>query len=91
MGNWLENSDLMQLTIEECVLQQYDLETGELVWSEGNYKFRVDVWDNDEDEGVDVLQIRVYDKIGLLWYEAGFDPYGFLQGGNIVIHIDKKK
>ena len=75
----------------KCVVQQYNSKTGELVWSEGNYRLRVDVWDEDKDGGVDVFQIRVYDKIGLIYHEAGFDPLGILQGGNIVIHIDKKK
>ena len=76
----------------KCVVQQYNSETGEMLWDEGNYNLRIDVWDNAEEEEVDdVFQIRVYDKNGLLYYEAGFDPYGFLQGGNIVIHIDEKK
>jgi hypothetical protein len=75
----------------KCVVQQYDSRTGELIWSEGNYRFRVDVWDNDDTEGIDVLQIRVYDKIGLVYHEAGIEPYGFLQGGNIVIHTAKKE
>ena len=71
----------------KCVVQQYNSITGELLWSEGNYNFRVDVWDND---GTDVYQIHVYDKIGLVYYEAGFDPLGFLQGGNIVIHTRRE-
>ncbi len=74
----------------KCVVQQYNSETGELLWGSGNYQLRVDVWDDDKDGGVDVFQIRVLDKNGLVWHEAGFDPYGFLQGGNITIHIDKK-
>jgi PKD repeat protein len=75
----------------KCVVQQYDLETGELIWSDGNYKIRVDVWGSDKDEGGDVFQIRVYDKIGLIYHEAGIEPYGLLQGGNIVIHISKEE
>ncbi|RDE16934.1 MAG: hypothetical protein C4K47_00630 [Candidatus Thorarchaeota archaeon] len=75
----------------KCVVQQYNSVTGELLWSEGNYNLRIDVWDNAEEGLGDVFQIRVYDKNGVLWHEAGFGPYGFLQGGNIVIHIDKKE
>ena len=75
----------------KCVVQQYNSKTGEMVWGEGNYMLRIDVWDEDKDGGEDVFQIRIYDKIGLIYHEAGFDPYGFLQGGNIVIHSDKKK
>ncbi|OLS19674.1 MAG: hypothetical protein ThorAB25_29130, partial [Candidatus Thorarchaeota archaeon AB_25] len=77
----------------KCVVEQYDLETGVLLWSGGNHKVRVDVWDNAEDEDLeDVIQIRVYDKNGLIYHVAGFDPLcGVLQGGNIVIHTDKKK
>lgn len=74
----------------KCVVQKYNPETEELVWDEGNYKFRVDVWDNDGDGGVDVYQIRVLDKNGVPFHEAGFDPLGELQGGNIVIH-DKRR
>jgi hypothetical protein len=75
----------------KCVIQKYNPATGELVWGEGNYKFRVDVWDNDPDGGVDVYQIRVWDKNGVVFHEAGFDPIGYLQGGNILIHEEKKK
>ena len=75
----------------KCVVQRYNSETGELEWGEGNYRMRIDVWDGEEDDNTDVFQIRVYDKNGIVYYEAGFDPYGHLMGGNIVIHIDKKK
>jgi len=70
----------------KCVVQKYNPETGALVWDEGNYKFRVDVWDNDSDGGVDFYQIRVLDKNGVQFHEAGFHPLGELQGGSIVIH-----
>ncbi|MFX0185438.1 MAG: hypothetical protein ACFE95_20335 [Candidatus Hodarchaeota archaeon] len=48
-------------------------------------------WDDDENEGIDVYQIRVLDKNELVFYEAGFNPLGELQGGNIVIHFDTKE
>ncbi len=101
-GEWdyiVKSNAWIGLAIEEghayfeakCVVQKYNPATGELVWAGGNYKFRVDVWDNDSDGGVDVYQIRVLDKNGVLFHEAGFDPLGELQGGNIVIHDKRKK
>jgi hypothetical protein len=74
----------------KCTIQKFNIETGELVWDEGNYQFRVDVWDNDENGGIDAYQIRVLDKNGLIFYEAGFSPSGELQGGNILIHFETK-
>ncbi len=71
----------------KCVAQMFNSETGELAWAEGNYQFRVDVWDNEE--GPDVYQIRVHDKHGLVYHEAGFAPLGYLDGGNIAIHEEK--
>ena len=83
----------MNYTIFEakCNIKQLNAKTGEIIWTEGNYKLIIEAWDHSQDGKEDVFQIRVYDKIGLIYYEAGFDPYGFLYGGNIVIHIDKKK
>jgi len=75
----------------KCVVQRFNSATGELVWAEGNYQFRVDVWDNDESGGIDVYQIRVLDKNGLTYHEAGVNPMGYLQGGNIIIHLAKTK
>jgi hypothetical protein len=75
----------------KCTVQQFNSRTGELVWDEGNYQLRIDVWDGEEDGEPDEFQIRVYDKNGVVWHEAGFDPRGYIQGGNIVIHRDKEK
>ncbi len=75
----------------KCTVQQFNSKTGELVWGEGNYQLRIDVWDGEEDGEPDEFQIRVYDKNGVVWHEAGFSPRGYLQGGNIVIHRDKEK
>jgi hypothetical protein len=70
----------------KCTVQMYNPATGEVVWSTGNYTFRVDALDNNKPGGTDVYQIRVLDKNGVVFHEAGFNPYGYLQGGNIVIH-----
>ncbi|MFW9964811.1 MAG: OmpL47-type beta-barrel domain-containing protein [Candidatus Sifarchaeia archaeon] len=75
----------------KCTVQNYNTETGELLWDEGNYQFRVDVWDNDESGGIDVYQIRVLDKDGLVFHEVGFYPLGLLGGGNIAIHLEKEE
>ncbi|MFW9816964.1 MAG: NosD domain-containing protein, partial [Candidatus Thorarchaeota archaeon] len=72
----------------KCTVQKFNSLTGELIWDEGNYQFRVDVWDNDEAGGVDVYQMRVLDKYGVMFYEVGFNPVGYLEGGNIIIHKD---
>lgn len=70
----------------KCVVQKYNPETGELLWAEGNYQFRVDTWDNTPNGGIDVYQIRIRDKNGVVYHEAGFSPYGYLQGGNVIVH-----
>ena len=36
--------------------------------------------------GRDIFQIQIFDKYGLVVYEAGVDPVGYLCRGNIVIH-----
>jgi hypothetical protein len=67
--------------------------TGE-VWSEGNHKFRVDIWDNTgktANGGIDTYYIIVYDKDGVsIFHRAGALPpgtAGTLQGGQIVVHV----
>ena len=75
----------------KCNVKKVDCSTGEIIWEEGNYRLIIEAWDHSKDGKGDVIQIRVLDKIGLIFYESGFDPYGHLLGGNIVIHIDKKE
>ncbi|MHA1508705.1 MAG: OmpL47-type beta-barrel domain-containing protein, partial [Promethearchaeota archaeon] len=74
----------------KCNVKKIDRSTGEIIWEEGNYRLVIEAWDNSNNGKEDVIQIRVYDKIGIVFHEAGFDPYGILGGGNIVIHIDEK-
>jgi hypothetical protein len=74
----------------KCNVKQVDRNTGEIVWEEGNYRLIIEAWDHSKDGKGDIIQIRVLDKIGLVYYESGYDPFGFLCGGNIVIHIDEK-
>ena len=75
----------------KCNVKQVNAITGEIVWEEGNYRLIIEAWDHSKDGKGDIIQIRVYDRIGILYSEIGFDPYGYLIGGNIVIHIDEKK
>ncbi|MBN2228585.1 MAG: hypothetical protein JW779_03255 [Candidatus Thorarchaeota archaeon] len=101
-GDWLsiiKSNAWIGMAIEEdhaffegrCTIQKYNSETGELLWDVGNYQFRVDVWDVDESGGIDVYQIRVLDKNGLVFHEIGFAPIGYLGGGNIAIHLEKEE
>ena len=55
------------------------LEQAEKVKIEHGYSIRSEV---DED---DVFQIRLYDSIGLVEYELGFEPLGLLVRGNIKV------
>ena len=71
----------------KCTVQKFNTETGEMIWDEGNYQFRVDVWDYDEDGSIDEYGICVLDKDGIVYYEAG--PI-LLGGGNIIIHFEAK-
>jgi hypothetical protein len=75
----------------KAVVRTYDPMTGETIWNDGNYKFRTDVWDYGEPGIYDVFQITVRDKIGIVWHQAGYDPYGCLNGGNIAAHLEKTK
>ncbi|MHA2152230.1 MAG: Ig-like domain-containing protein [Candidatus Thorarchaeota archaeon] len=60
-------------------------------WSGETYRIRVDVWDNKKSHEDDVFQIRIFDKNGLVEYEAGFDPYGYVIRGNIKVRDHWKK
>ena len=91
IGMAIDHDDNHAFFEAKCNIKQINSTTGEIVWEKGNYRLRIDVWDHSKDGKNDVFQIRVYDKIGLVYHEAGFEPYGFLQGGNIVIHVDDKK
>jgi hypothetical protein len=51
-----------------------------------NLRFRVDAWDSRSRCASDVFQIRISDEIGLVVYEAGFDPLGRVYCGRIEIH-----
>jgi len=70
----------------KCFIVQLNFRTCEFQYSDDSYTVKVDAWDNDCDGGVDVFQMRVYDENGLIWHEAGYEPYGYLVCGNIRIY-----
>ncbi|MFW9841940.1 MAG: OmpL47-type beta-barrel domain-containing protein [Candidatus Thorarchaeota archaeon] len=70
----------------EVSIMQFNFRTFEYLWSVHSHTIKVDAWDNDCIGEDDVFQMQVYDENGLLWHEAGFNPYGYLEGGNVKIH-----
>jgi len=70
----------------KCVVQKYDPSTGLVVWSEGNYKMRVDTWDNSKGGGTDSYWLRVLNKNGVAYHTAGgTSPLGNLLSGQVVV------
>ncbi len=67
-------------------IYMYDRETKETTQLEDGYRLRVDAWDYKRRHGGDIFQIQIFDKYGLVVYDAGFDPLGRVHRGNIVIH-----
>ncbi|MFW9835480.1 MAG: OmpL47-type beta-barrel domain-containing protein, partial [Candidatus Thorarchaeota archaeon] len=96
-GDWLviiKSTELTGLAIVDnhayfeakvCIMQ-FNFRTFECLWSVESHTIKVDAWDNACTGEEDVFQMCVYDENGLLWHEAGFNPYGYLEGGNIRIH-----
>lgn len=68
-----------------CTVQRYNPTTGELVTDTEVYQFRVEAWDNTASGQPDVYQIQVTDSKGAVFHEAGFNPFGYIQGGNIIV------
>jgi hypothetical protein len=69
-----------------AVIYMYNLETKAKVQLDDTYRLRVDAWDSKKRHGKDIFQIQIFDKYGLMVYEAGFDPLGYVHRGNIVLH-----
>jgi parallel beta-helix repeat protein len=95
----LRSTEITGFTVEEnhaffeatCAICYCDLSSLNFGHVSGEYRLRIDVWDNIIQDGSreDVFQIRIYDGIGQVWYQAGFDPYGILQGGCIVLYAGR--
>ncbi len=69
-----------------CTIFVLNLDTWEKTQLEDDYRLRIDVWDYKKRCGHDIFQIQIFDNNGLLVYQAGFDPIGYLHRGNISIH-----
>ncbi len=101
-GDWLyfvKTSKLVGLAIRDdhaffegtCYIFKVNFETKQLVWMGADYYLRIDVWDKGRRGRTDIFQIRIYDSNGMLFHEAGFNPVGQLQRGNIVIHHPRRQ
>jgi len=71
-------------------ISRYNFRTHEKVCSDERYRIRVDVFDNKRNHERDVFQIRVFDNLGQLEYEAGFDPFGYILRGCIVVRHGRR-
>jgi len=78
-----ENHAFFEASITICI---YNIETRKTTQLEDTYRLRIDVWDYNKRCGKDIFQIQIFDKYGIVVYEAGFDPLGYVHRGNIVIH-----
>ncbi|MHA2157451.1 MAG: Ig-like domain-containing protein [Candidatus Thorarchaeota archaeon] len=96
---FVRSTEILSLTVDgphgifeaNARLSQFNLRTHERIRTDETYRFRVDVWDNKGRGEKDAFQIRVYDSNGLLEYEVGFDPVGFLVRGNISIREHRRR
>ena len=68
------------------IIYIYDRETKETTQLEDGYRLRIDAWDYKRRHGGDIFQIQIFDKYGIVVYDAGFDPLGRVHRGSIVIH-----
>ncbi|MGY5854092.1 MAG: Ig-like domain-containing protein, partial [Candidatus Thorarchaeota archaeon] len=95
-GDWVylvKSCDIMSFDTDDnhgffeanSTISQYNFKTHERIRSDERYRVRVDVFDNRKNHEKDVFQIRVYDNLGLVEYEAGFDPFGYILKGCIVV------
>ena len=68
----------------------FNFKTYECYSSDETDRIRVDVFDNRRSREKDVFQFRVFDVLGLVEYEAGYDPLGTLLKGCIVVNHAKR-
>ncbi|MGY5881047.1 MAG: Ig-like domain-containing protein [Candidatus Thorarchaeota archaeon] len=71
-------------------ISRFNFKTFEFECSDERYRFRVDVFDNKKSHEKDVFQFRVFDGLGLVEFEIGFDPFGYLKRGCIVVKHYKR-
>ncbi|MGY5872804.1 MAG: Ig-like domain-containing protein [Candidatus Thorarchaeota archaeon] len=66
-------------------ISRYNFETHEKDCSDDEFKARIDAFDNRNNHEEDVFQIRVFNILGLVEHEVGYDPFGYLLKGCIVV------
>jgi hypothetical protein len=95
-GNWfylVKSQVLTGLYIEDnyatfeglCAVYRFNLRGGFFECLGSDFLFRVQVWDVRKN---DVFQMVVLDGNGLVFHDAGVEPYGALHGGSIQIHAN---
>ena len=100
-GDWIHfmrSCDILGFSTEDnhgffeanVTIGSFNFKTHEIVCSDDKYRMRVDVFDNRRNRGKDAFQFSVFDNLGLVEYEAGFDPFGYLMKGCIVVKHYKK-
>ena len=96
IGDWVyfvRSTDITGFTVYDnhaffeasVTIYMYNLRTREKVQFEDGYRVRVDAWDSMKRHGKDIFQIQVFDKYGIVVYEAGVSPLGHVHKGNIAI------
>ena len=96
IGDWVyfvRSTDITGFTVYDnhaffeasVTIYMYNLRTREKVKLEDGYRVRVDAWDSMKRHGKDIFQIQVFDKYGIVVYEAGVSPLGHVHKGNIAI------
>jgi len=95
-GDWVylvRARDIMSFTTDgnhgyfeaNCTMSKINFRTHEKECSDEWYRARVDVFDNKKNREKDVFQISIYNVLGQVEEEAGFDPVGHLLSGCIVV------
>jgi hypothetical protein len=99
-GKWLymvTSTEFLRLVIDgkyayfeaKCDIRILNFHRCKSVHIDGDFMVRVDIWDNQGCRAKDIFQIRIFDSSGQVWYEAGYDPMGYVHGA-IVIHEYKR-
>jgi len=95
----IRSSEILGLVTDEnnatfevnCAISRYNFETHTKICSDEVYRARIDVFDSPESRKKDIFQMQIFDGIGLVEYEAGFDPYGYLARGHIIVNPCRRR
>ncbi len=74
-----------------CTFSRYNFKMHTKVCSDEIYRARIDVFDSKNKHEKDVFQILLFDGIGLVELEAGFNPFGFLVRGHIIVNPGRRR